>query len=119
MTPKSNILKSHGAMLQDYRRLVASYTSAQGAACFGWEDATHDNSQVLATKFVERFADITAAARGEDSEYAAWYVQMLEYAERDHLPIAYADWPLDTNPGYLPLLGVESDLPMPPAGAAE
>ena len=119
MTPKSNILKSHGAMLADYRRLAIRYTSTQGNACFGWEDAQEDSEQELAKKFVAQLPEITAAARSWDPEYVTWYLQVLEHAERDLLPIAFADYPLDADPGYLPLLGAKSDLPMPPPGDCE
>lgn len=119
ITPKSNILRTHGAMLADYEHLVAQYSSGQDNEYFEWEDAKHDDVQELAKKFTQRFAEIVDSARGDDWNYAGWYVRMLGYAEREMFPIAYADWPVQQDPRFLALLGCESDLPMPPPGDAE
>lgn len=119
ITHKANILRSHGAMLSDEERLVAHHTSGQANEYFGWTDATDDTVQQLATKFTERFADIVDASRGDDWEYAGWYVRMLGYAEREMFPVAYADWHEEPDPRFLPLWGGQSDLPMPPPGDAE
>lgn len=106
-------------MLADYERLVANYSSGQDNEYFGWEDAKHDDVQELATKFTQRFGEIVNAARGDDWNYAGWYVRMLGYAEREKFPISYADRPVQQDPRFLALLGCESDLPMPPLGDAE
>ena len=119
ITPRSNILRSHGAMLGDNERLVAHYTSGQDNEYFGWTDAAQDDVQQLAMKFTERFGDIVAASRGDDWNYAGWYVRMLGYAERELFPVLYADWIEKPDPRFLPLWGGESDLPMPPPGDAE
>lgn len=119
ITSKSNILRSHGAMLNDDERLVAHYTSGQENEYFGWADSPHDDVQQLAAKFAERFSDIVDASRGDDWEYAGWYVRMLGYAERELFPASYADWHEKPDPRFLPLWGGESDLPMPPPGDAE
>ena len=120
ITPRSNIFKTHGAMLKDVDRCAAHYTSGQDNQYFGWSDATTDTVQQLADRFMERYPEIVDAAIGDDWSYAGWYVRMLGYAERGLFPIAYADWfdgSRDTR--YLPLLNGESDLPMPPPGDAE
>lgn len=120
ITPRSNILRTNGAMLKDFNRCAAHYTSGQDNEYFGWSDAKADTVQQLADRFSERCPEIIEASRGDDWSYAGWYVRMLGYAERGLFPIAYADWDDDSqNDGFLPLLGAESDLPMPPPGDAE
>jgi len=106
-------------MLSDDERLVARYTSGQENEYFGWVDAIHDNVRQLATKFTERFSAIVDASRGDDWEYAGWYVRMLGYAERELFPVSYADWYEEPDHCFLPLWGGESDLPMPPPGDAK
>ena len=119
ITPRSNVLRSHGAMLSDDERLVAHYTSGQDNEYFGWTDAAQDDVQQLAAKFTERFGEIVAASHGDDWNYAGWYVRMLGYAERELFPVSYADWIEEPDPRFLPLWGGESDLPMPPPGDVE
>ena len=119
ITPKSNILRSHGAMLCDWEGLVAPYSSSQDNQYFGWNDAMQDDVKQLATKFRQRFPEIVNSSRGDDWSYTGWYVRMLGYAERGMFPIAYADSNGEPDPRFLTLLGCESDLPMPPPGDAE
>lgn len=119
ITPKSNILRSHGAMLKEYEGLVAHYTSGQDNEYFGWRDAKTDSVQELASKFVERFPEIVERSFGDDWSYAGWYVRMLGYVERGMFPVAYADWYEPPDPRFLPFWGHESDLLMPPPGDAE
>ena len=119
ITPRSNILRSHGAMLRDYERLVAHYSSGQDNEYFGWRDAKHDTVKQLSEKFRQRFPEIVDASQGDDWSYAGWYVRMLGYAEKSMFPVAYADWYEKPDPRFLPLWGFESDLPMPPPGDAE
>ena len=119
ITPKSNILRSHGAMLSNEERFVAHYSSGQDNEYFGWTDATHDDVKQLTAKFKERFAVIVEASRADDWVYVGWYVRMLGYAEREQFPVAYADSYSDPDPRFLPLWGFESDLPMPPPGDAD
>ena len=117
LTPRSNILRSNGAMIADFDRLTAHYTSGQENQYFGWRDAQYDTVVKLADRFSQRFPEIVEASRGDDWSYSGWYVRMLGYAERGQFPIAYADWELDDS-RFLPLLGGESDLPLPPPGDA-
>ena len=121
ITPRANILESHGAMLANEDFLTARYTSGQGNEYFGWTDAKHDTVEQLAEKFIDRFGEICSAASGDDWAYAGWYVRMLGYAEREMLPIAYFDQYGETRDGFLPVLGSEcdSELPMPPPGGAQ
>lgn len=118
ITPRSNILRTHGAKLRDWGRLTAHYSSAQSNNYFEWTDAQHDDVKALAAKFHERMPEIVQASRGNDWEYAGWYVSMLGYAERGIFPIAYADWPSREDSPYLPATGGESELLMPPPGEA-
>jgi len=119
ITSKSNILRSHGAMLKDFDRAVAHYSSGQDNEYFGWTDAKSDDVKELAAKFMNRFPEVIEASLGDDWSYAGWYVRMLGYAEREMLPIAYADWYVSPDPRFLPIWGHDSDLPMPPPGDAE
>jgi hypothetical protein len=122
ISPRFNILKSHGAMLKDFDRCTAHYTSAQENEYFGWRDAKHDDVRQLTAKFSERFPEILEAGQGDDWNYAGWYVKMLGYAERGLFPVAYEDcWGYEdeSDPRFLPLTAESSDLPMPPPGDAE
>ncbi len=116
ITPASNILKTHGA-----RRLenidMARYSTGMQNKYFDWEDALNDTARQLAVKFIERFPEIVEKSFGRDWEYAGWYVEMLGFAERGHLPVAYADWYGDA-PDYLAKDG-DRELPFPPPGEAE
>lgn len=119
VAPRSNILRSHGAKLADWDHLAAHYSSGQENEYFGWTDSTQDDVKQLATKFTQRFGEIIDASKGDDWNYAGWYVRMLGYAEREMFPVAYADWHEDPDPRFLPFWDHESDLPMPPPGEAE
>lgn len=117
VTPASNIKRSHGAELVSYEENVAHYTSGQENEHFDWKDAKTDTARELAAKFVKGFPKIAQKALGQDWEYVGWYVQMLGIAEQGMFPIAYADWPLGSDPRWLPTTGVsEIRLPMPPGG---
>jgi hypothetical protein len=118
ITPRTNVLQSHGARLRDWDCLSAHYSSSQENSYFNWPDAQQDTVSELANKLLERFPEIARAAFGDDWLYAGWYVRMLGYAEQGWFPIAYSDWNDQTGTGFLPLLNQDSDLPMPPAGDA-
>lgn len=120
ITPRQNILRIHGAQLHNEDHWTACYTSGQKNKYFGWQDATHDTVQQLAQKFMERFPEIVEASKGDDWNYAGWYVRMLGYADQGFFPIAYSDCrDQKPDPRFLPLLGKECELPMPPSGDAE
>ena len=87
---------------------------------FGWTDSRSSTARELCAKFIARFPEIAIAGRGRDWEYAGWYTEMLGYAERGELPIAYSDWCEEPAPRWLPTTGGnESGLPMPPPGEAD
>jgi hypothetical protein len=120
VTPVSNIRCSHGARVWNHGGAVAFYTSAHGAHCFGWPDASGDSPVELATKFLDRCAELCASAHGPDEAYARWYAEMLEATEPDGLIYAYADWelPIDRLP-FLSRAGhVHVHVPLPPPGHA-
>jgi hypothetical protein len=119
VTPISNILRSHGAMAREFSRLSANYTSAMDNAYFDWEDARNDTARELADKFLTRYPEIVEAARGQDWEYAGWYVEMLGAAERGALPISYADWNGQPPLGRLQTTSYDVMIPAPPPGEAD
>ena len=116
ITPAVNILKTHGAMMREDKDMVRYSTGMQNKY-FDWEDAQKDTARQLAIKFIKRFPDIVKKSFGQNWEYAGWYVEMLGFAERGHLPVAYADWYGDA-PNYLAKDG-EHELSFPPPGEAE
>ncbi len=116
ITPITNILKTHGAMSREFDEDAAHYSSGMQNEYFDWEDAQKDTARQLAVKFIERFPEIVQKGSGRDWEYVGWYVEMLGFAERGHLPVAYADW-YGEEPNYLAKDG-ERELPFPPAGEA-
>ena len=118
VTPRSNVLRAHGARVARPGELMAKYSSAMGNESFGCKDAPHASARQLATLFVERLSAIAEAGSGQDWEYADWYVQMLGLAEIGHFPISYADWPVATL-ATIPVDGVTGTpavLPIPPGG---
>lgn len=120
ITPVSNVLRTHGAMARDFEGLSANYTSGMSDDYFGWTDAKKDTARALAAKILGRFPELACAGRGRDWAYAGWYTEMLGFAARGELPVAYADWYEAPNPRCLPTTtGTESGLPMPPPGEAE
>lgn len=120
ITPKQNILRTHGAMARDFDADAVHYSSGQENQYFGWSDAMQDTARQLATRFLARFPAIADKGKGRDWEYAGWYVEMLGLAEQGSLPVAYADWSGKPDPRWLPTMqGFDSGLPMPPGGDAE
>jgi hypothetical protein len=117
VTPRMNILKTHGALLHQWSdELLAGYGSGQEAHYFGWRDAVTDSARDLATKFEERFPRIVQLAKGRDWEYCGWYVEMLGYAEQGHIPIAYQEF--GTDQWIMTTGGPEVTIPLPPGGDA-
>jgi hypothetical protein len=114
-------LASHGARVARFDDdLVAFYTSGQGAKLFDWADASRLAARRLADLFVQRFPRIADGSVGADPDYLRWFDQVLALAERDFLPITFADWPLEEGE-WLPLVGggggePPARLPMPPPG---
>lgn len=121
ITPITNTLRSHGAMLLDCEEDTAHYTTGHKNKYFGWTDARTDTARELAAKFIKRFPEIARKGLGQDWQYVGWYVQMLGFAERGDLPVAYADWHIERPyTTQLPTIGkLRSGLPMPPPGEAK
>lgn len=95
--------------------MQATTQRGRTATFFGWEDSLKNTARQLASKFLDRFPAIAKLGQGTDWGYAGWYVQMLGLAERGVLPVAYADWCGEPDPGWLPTTdGLNSGLPMPP-----
>ena len=127
VTPVTNTLRTHGALVKDYEREVAHYTSGMDNRYFDWSDAKTDTARELASKFVERFPEISEKGMGRDWAYAGWYAEILGLAERGCLPVAYADWyPGEEPEGWLTVAcsdaaprGLQdARLPLPPPGEA-
>ncbi len=116
VTHADNIGSDHGAMVVDENHDTVTYSSAVGKNFFGWEDASDDDTETLARKFVERFPVIVRLGRGDDEEYAAWFTQVVALAREGDLPYAYSDWSEDMDPDHLPTVGSLRPLPMPPPG---
>lgn len=115
-----NFQRSHGAMLLDFDREAAHYTTGQDDEFFGWTDAQNDSPRQLADKFLERFPEIARLGRGEDPPYVEWFAQMLQLARRGAFPIAYSDYGPDPHSNLLPTTGGDqAHLPMPPGGEAD
>lgn len=117
ITPVSNISSRHGAELAPEANLdeVAQYSTGQSNEYFEWKDAKADTARELAQKFLQRFPFIVRKGEGADWEYAGWFVQMLGFAEKGLLPIAYAEY-LKNDGIYMHLTGPSSRerLPVPP-----
>jgi hypothetical protein len=113
VTHFGNIQPMHGAMMCDFDD-AAHYTTGQDNNSFGWEGAQKDTARQLASNYLDLFPAIAQLGQGADWPYAAWYVQMLCFAERGVLPVAYADWCGEPDPRWLPITaGLNSGLPMP------
>lgn len=117
ITPITDILVSHGALPRYYGAGI-EYSSGMENKYFDWKDAKHDTARQLAAKFIERFPEVVRAGAGSDWNYAGWYVEMLGFAERGNLPVAYADW-YGGAPDYLAKDDDRNELPFPPPGEAK
>lgn len=118
VTAASNTEPENGALMRDWDR-GANYSSGAGTEYFGWTDASNDSPAELAAKFVKRFPDIAAEAKGKDPEYVLWYRQMLAATEPDGLMYAYADWPSRGDRLELFYGSSRELIPLPPPHKAE
>ena len=119
IVPVTNVLRTHGALMANDGIDNLHYTTGQKNEYFGWHDAKNDNARELAAKFIERFPKLAGEGLGNDWEYAGWYVQMLGFAERGELPIAYSDSDgTGIGRSLSTTQNIESGLPMPPPGMA-
>lgn len=121
IAPVSLISAGHGARMTRFDdRAAALYTSGQGDAYFGWDDASHATASGLARRFLERFPMIADAGRGRDWMYSGWYVEMLHRTYPNAFPYAYADW--ETPNTHIPTIAIGIDrrveVPLPPPGEA-
>lgn len=136
ITSIDNISRDHGALFKDginvftsaYQdkeaknkihlvyedQKIATYSSSMSNEYFGWKDAKYDTARQLAAKFAERYPSIVEKAKGRDWEYAGWYVEMLGYADKGHLPLCYHAAPFMGEP--VPSKGemLPADLSPPP-----
>jgi len=120
LAPKSNIKASHGAMLADFDGpVIHGSINGEGGGYNGIEFSEFDSPSLLADAISLAFPELIELSRGEDTEYVQWYSQMLQYAQRGLMPIAYADWYEKPDPRFMPFWNGESDLPMPPPGEAQ
>ncbi|MEQ8584814.1 MAG: hypothetical protein RLW68_08190 [Devosia marina] len=108
ITPASNIAwpSSEPAEWGD---LIASYSTGDGERYFGWIDGPGRNARQLAQLFLDRFPGIASAGRGQDREYAGWFVDMLGAAENGRLPVFFADYTLNWNEEEMPPRPTNSD----------
>lgn len=113
ITYSSNVA-ADGYKLIDFdiedRGLVAHYTSADGAAYFGWTDAHQLNARELAALFLERFPEIAQNGQGRDWLYAGWltdFLGLMENADELGLLAFTGDYPVDPKK-------VDPWLPPPP-----
>ena len=113
VTAASNTEPEHGALMRDFSR-GANYSSGGGAEYFDWTDASDDSPAELAAKFVERFPEIAAEAKGRDPAYVKWYEEMLEATEPDGLVYAYADWPSPRDRLGIFYGSKDVEIPLPP-----
>lgn len=89
----SDVFDQHGVMVaQDWLDSCAVYSTASGASCFGWKDASHDDAVALAVKFADRFPCIAAKGAGNDAPYAAWLTSLLRVlTDGEALPLFFSD----------------------------
>lgn len=69
----------------------ARYSTGQRSCYFGWSDIRGESPEEMAAGFVERFPQLVAAGRGNDSAYRAWFDDMLVMTAPRGLPYAYWD----------------------------
>jgi len=93
ITPATNMSGAIGTAMPG-KAPVANYSSADGNAYFGWQDAAFLAPSRLAARFIKRFPAVVSAGRGSDWLYSGWYQEMLGLTYPDLLPIAFADWDL-------------------------
>ena len=85
---------------------VARYTSAEDDGFYAWPESPGSSASELADLFVERFAELARAGRGEDPGYAAWMRQVLDVVRQGWVPYFYADWETEPDLDGVPLASV-------------
>lgn len=71
----------------------ATHTSGEsGNDYFGWTDAKNANAYQLADLIKRRFPRLLAACKGNNFEYAGWFVYMLGQAEQERLPVFFLEY---------------------------
>ena len=96
ITSADNV-QENGWAVTDPASNVVHYSTADGAAPFGWNDAGDEPARELARRFVERFPETAARGAGSDPAYADWFAVMMAIAETGQLPIFFADFELDLS----------------------
>lgn len=118
ITHALNIDPEHGAMFAPEgvrEEQAANYSSASEFEYFGWPDASDVEPEELARKFLEGFPELCELGRGSDPDYVAWFQEMLETARQFGFPIAFADWPDSSEPGWMETIGMlQTTVRVPP-----
>ena len=107
----SDVFDRHGIMVtHDGLDTCAVYSTASGASCFGWADASHDDAKALAVKFADRFPCIAAKGAGNGARYAAWLTGLLSVLPNGQaLPVFFSDdKPYDPECPEVPLMSTRS-----------
>ena len=81
---------------------VADYTSGDGAAPFGWDDAEKWTYPELALRFAKQFPALAECGAGSDQAYADWFAGMMITARTGRLPIFSADYAIDLSAVSVP-----------------
>jgi hypothetical protein len=120
ITAVTNIRRSHGAEIASRKIPTEHYSSSSGRTYFGWDDSAHADPDRLAERFIARFPELVAEARGRDWAYVGWYTEMMNLTYPASLPIAYADYELPA--ALMTAVGdgaSELTIPLPPPGEAD
>lgn len=119
ITSVENIRSNNGAEVVEYFENTVLYTTGAENRYFNWQDASDDNPEELADKFIKRFPELANAGKGRDWEYVGWYIEMMGFVNNGHFPLAYFDYWYDPPVGTMHLTSQPRDrlvLLAPPGG---
>ena len=103
LVPAGALREDGHATLPDISYDLPTYSSAQEWDLFGLKDAEHLTVNDLALAFVRHHPMIARVAHGNDSEYAAWFREMMKLTVPDGLFYMAADREMPSD--HLPVTG--------------
>lgn len=79
---------------------------------FGWDGTRDLSARQLAELFIERYPAVAAAGKGNDADYAAWFLSALQTSRPDGAPVMYGEYVDVAADGFIET--ADRRIPLPP-----